>query len=94
LPKVYRQIIDPIYLHYHYAHGKHNDDFNEEREKEEIKLLIISLSNAGAQPGAMMIHFLDADTTDVTVARSRRSIDITGHTEFDSINLNAFWKDI
>lgn len=52
-----------------------NHDCYKPDEAEEV--LVISLSDAGAQPGAVMVQPLDAAVADATMNRSWWSVQVT-----------------
>jgi hypothetical protein len=87
-------MVNLVVAHDHDAHDEDNKQLYEEWEEKEIKFLIVFLADAGAEPGTMMIEFLNANSTDITMTSPRRTIDITGHAKFDPINFPTFRNEI
>lgn len=57
-------------------------------------MFVVAFAYAGTDPGTVVVHFLDADSADVAVAGSGRTIDVAGHAEFDEVDFESFWDDV
>jgi hypothetical protein len=86
--------VDPVVVHYDDAHGEGDDQGHEEGEQEEEELFVVALADAGAQPGTVVVHLLDADSADVAVAGSGRAVDVAGEAELHPADLQGFGNDV
>ena len=52
------------------------------------------VADAGAHPGTVVVHLLDADSADVAVAGSGRAVDVAGQAELHPADLQGFGNDV
>lgn len=76
------------------AHGEEDHECHEEGEEEEEELFVVAFSDAGAQPGTVVVHLLDADSAHVAVAGSRRAVDVAGQAELDPADPQGLGHDV
>lgn len=57
-------------------------------------MLIVLFSNASSKPGAMMVHFFNADTTCIAMRCPRRSVYIASHAKLNRIDFRTIGDDI
>ncbi len=57
-------------------------------------MFIISLPDASAQPRTVMVQSLNTDSASIAVAGPRRTIDVAGHAELNSIDFLRLGHDI
>ena len=83
-----------IVVHNYDAHDEHYQKLDHQSEKKQVKLLVISLTDAGSKPRTVMVQLLYANSTDIAMAGPRRTIYVTGHAKLNSIDLQRFRNDI
>lgn len=93
-PKVDRNTLYLIIIHYQDAHHKHQEQLYKQTQQEQIELLVVPFTNASTQPRAVVVQLLNAHSTNITMTGPWRTIDITGHTEFDSIDFEGLRNDV
>lgn len=64
------------------AHANGNEDEGQEGKQVEVVVRVVVLADAGAQPGAVVVHSLDADSTLAAVMGPGRPVYITCRAQF------------